>query len=190
MVIEETNLKDCFVIIPHVFEDNRGYFFESFNKNKFKDITGKAVDFVQDNESKSSKGVLRGLHFQIGAYEQSKLIRVVKGRILDVCVDLRKNEPSFGHYFSVELSDKNKKQVFIPKGFAHGFLVLEDNTVINYKCDNFYSKNHERGIIFNDTDLNINWNDSPSDLVLSEKDKSLPTLSEYLNENKSFSNRG
>lgn len=182
MVVEETNLKDCYVIKPQVFEDNRGYFFESFNKNKFQEITGLTIDFVQDNESKSSKGVLRGLHFQIGNYEQSKLVRVVKGAIRDICVDLREGSPTFGQSFSVELNEDNKNQLFVPKGFAHGFAVLKDDTIINYKCDNFYHKPSERGIIYNDKDLNINWGISESEVTLSEKDKELPTLSEYLNE--------
>ena len=183
MDIEKTNLKDCFIIAPKVFEDDRGYFFESFNKNKFQKLTGLNTSFVQDNQSKSSKGVLRGLHFQIGEFEQSKLIRVIKGRILDVCVDLREKSSTFGKYVSVELNEKNNKQLFIPRGFAHGFLVLEDNTIINYKCDNFYNTNSERGIIFNDKDLNIDWESSIKDVILSAKDKTLPTLSEYLNEN-------
>ena len=183
MDIENTNLQDCFIITPKIFEDNRGCFFESFNKNKFQKLTGLNVSFVQDNQSKSSKGVLRGLHFQIGEFEQSKLIRVIKGRILDVCVDLRKKSSTFGNYVSVELNEKNNKQLFIPRGFAHGFLVLEDNTIINYKCDNFYNTNSERGIIFNDKDLNIDWGSSIKDVILSAKDKTLPTLLEYLNEN-------
>jgi len=183
MVLEETNLKDCYVINPDVFEDNRGYFFESFNANKFYDLTNINVNFVQDNESKSLKGVLRGLHFQIGEYEQSKLMRVVKGAILDVCVDMRLHSKTFGHHFSVELSEYNKKQLFVPRGFAHGFFVLKNDTIINYKCDNFYNKSFERGIIYNDKELNIDWGISNSNVILSEKDKNLPTLSKYLNGN-------
>lgn len=183
MTAEETKLKDCFVLTPSVFEDNRGYFFESFNKRKFQELTGLSIDFVQDNQSKSDRGVLRGLHFQIGDHAQSKLIRVIKGSIFDICVDLRKDSETFGQYFSIELNEKNNKQLFIPRGFAHGFLVLKDNTIINYKCDNFYNKNAERGIIFNDKQINIDWDFPENNLVLSEKDKQQPTLSEYLNEN-------
>ncbi|WP_040279606.1 dTDP-4-dehydrorhamnose 3,5-epimerase [Psychroserpens damuponensis] len=183
MIVEKTHLKDCYVLEPRVFEDHRGYFFESFNANNFQKKTGLVIDFVQDNESKSSKGVLRGLHFQIGAYEQSKLVRVVQGAIIDVCVDLRTDSPTFLQSFSAELNDENKKQLFVPKGFAHGFVVLKDNTIINYKCDNFYHKDAERGIIYNDNDLNIDWRLSKDEIILSEKDEVLPTLSEYLNEN-------
>jgi len=183
MTIERTPLKDCYILSPTVFKDHRGYFFESYNKNKFKELTGLSVDFVQDNQSKSSRGVLRGLHFQIGAYQQAKLIRVISGGILDVCVDLREGSPTFGQHVSVELNTQNKKQAFVPRGFAHGFVVLEENTIINYKCDNFYNKDFERGIIFNDKDLNIDWQYPNNDLILSNNDKSLPTLSEYLNEN-------
>ncbi|WP_298893592.1 dTDP-4-dehydrorhamnose 3,5-epimerase [uncultured Psychroserpens sp.] len=182
MVVEETHLKDCYVIKPQVFEDNRGYFFESFNAKKFQKETGMTIDFVQDNESKSSKNVLRGLHFQVGNYEQSKLVRVVQGAVIDVCVDLREESPTFGQSFSIELNQDNKKQLFVPKGFAHGFVVLKDNTIINYKCDNFYHQPSERGLIFNDKDLNIDWGISEDDAILSEKDKELPSLSEYLNE--------
>ena len=182
MTVEETHLKDCYVITPQVFKDNRGYFFESFNADKFQKTTGLTINFVQDNESNSSKNVLRGLHFQIGDYAQSKLVRVVKGAVIDVCVDLREDSPTFKQSFSVELNEDNKKQLFVPKGFAHGFVVLKDNTIINYKCDNFYHKPSERGIIFNDTELNINWGISEDNAILSEKDKELPTLSAYLNE--------
>lgn len=183
MTIEETNLKGCYVITPQVFEDERGYFFESFNASKFRDLTNVDVNFVQDNESKSSQGVLRGLHFQIGTYEQSKLMRVVNGAVLDVCVDMRINSETFGHYFSVELNENNRKQLFVPKGFAHGFFVLEEETIINYKCDNFYNKKSERGVIYNDKELNIDWGISEHKIILSDKDKKLPTLLEYLNEN-------
>lgn len=182
MRVEKTHLKDCYVITPQVFEDHRGYFFESFNANKFQELTGLTINFVQDNESKSSRGVLRGLHFQTGDHEQSKLVRVIKGAIIDFCVDLRKESPTFGKSFSVELSEDNKTQLFVPKGFAHGFVVLKDNTIINYKCDNFYNKDSERGIIFNDKDLNIDWRISEDEIILSDKDKELPTFSEYLNE--------
>ena len=183
MTVEETKLKDCFVITPNVFADERGYFFESFNARKFKELTNIAVNFVQDNESKSLKGVLRGLHFQTGEHEQSKLIRVISGAILDVCVDLRRGSKTFGQHFSITLSADNKKQLFVPKGFAHGFFVLKNDTVINYKCDHFYNKASERGIVYDDKELNIDWGLSENEIILSDKDKVLPTFLEYLNEN-------
>ena len=138
MKATETKLKGCFVIEPNVLKDTRGYFFESFNQNKFNELIGQDIDFVQDNESFSSKGVLRGLHFQTGDYAQAKLVRVIKGKVLDVVVDMRKNSPTFGEHFSIELSEDNKKQLFVPRGFAHGFIVLSDTAIFSYKCDNFY----------------------------------------------------
>jgi dTDP-4-dehydrorhamnose 3,5-epimerase len=182
MIAEETHLKDCYLIKPKVFDDHRGYFFESFNADTFQEMTGLIINFVQDNESKSSKGVLRGLHFQIGNNAQSKLVRVVKGAVLDVCLDIRKGSPTFGQTFSVELNEDNKKQLFVPKGFAHGFLVLKDDTIINYKCDNFYDKDSERSILYNDKELNFDWGVPEGDIILSDKDKQAPTLAEYLNE--------
>ena len=176
MIIEQTNLKGCFVIKPNVFKDERGWFFESFNANVFSKETGITINFVQDNESKSSKGVLRGLHFQTGDYAQAKLVRVVKGSVLDVCVDIRKDSRTFGKYYSLILDDKEHKQLYIPKGFAHGFLVLEDDTVFSYKCDKYYHKPSESGIIFNDKKLNIDWGVSEDQLILSEKDKQLPSF--------------
>lgn len=176
MTVEETYLKGCFVITPRVFKDERGYFFESFNKKVFEEETGVSVDFVQDNQSQSSKGVLRGLHYQEGKFAQAKLVKVIKGAVLDVCVDLRKNSVTFGQHFSTVLNSIEKKQLFIPRGFAHGFLVLEDDTVFSYKCDNYYNKSSERGVIYNDKDLNIDWKFSKEKLILSEKDKSLPSL--------------
>lgn len=180
MTIETTNLRDCFVINPTVFEDERGYFFESFNKQSFKQHTGLEIDFVQDNQSQSAKGVLRGLHFQVGDYEQAKLVRVIKGSVLDVCVDLRKNAETYLQHFSVVLSESNKKQLFIPRGFAHGFLVLEDNTIFSYKCDNYYNQAAESGIIYNDNDLGIAWEFPENKLIVSEKDQLLPSLKQYL----------
>ncbi|WP_242134074.1 dTDP-4-dehydrorhamnose 3,5-epimerase [Aestuariivivens marinum] len=179
MNIEKTHLKGCFVITPQVFKDERGYFFESFNKEAFEKVTGLSVNFVQDNESKSSKGVLRGLHLQTGGFSQAKLIRVTKGKVLDVCVDLRQDSQTFGKYFSIVLDDVKKQQVFIPKGFAHGFLVLEDDTVFTYKCDNFYKKEFEAGIIYNDTTLNIDWDFPENELIISEKDLQLPTFEAF-----------
>lgn len=176
MKIEKTNLEGCFVLSPKIIEDNRGFFLESFNKKEFEAQTGIATSFVQDNESKSSKGVLRGLHFQSGIHAQAKLVRVVKGRVLDVCVDLRPESFSFGKHFSIILDGVKKKQMYIPKGFAHGFLVLEDDTIFNYKCDAFYKKTAEKGIKFDDWILNINWNYPKDELILSKKDIELPTF--------------
>ncbi|HMR15069.1 MAG TPA: dTDP-4-dehydrorhamnose 3,5-epimerase [Mariniflexile sp.] len=176
MVIEETYLKGCFVITPKVFEDERGYFFESFNQKTFEAETGLKVNFVQDNQSKSSKGVLRGLHFQIGEHAQAKLVQVIKGKVLDVCVDIRKESPTFGKQFSLILDEVDRKQLYIPRGFAHGFVVLENDTIFSYKCDNFYNKAFEAGIIFNDEDLKIDWGFSKETLLISEKDLSLPSF--------------
>ena len=178
MIVEETHLKGCFIIEPQVFEDRRGYFFESFIKAEFKVKTGIDANFVQDNESKSARGVLRGLHFQKGAYAQAKLVRVIKGKVLDIAVDIRKNSKTFGEHFSLELSEENRKQLFIPRGFAHGFLVLEDDTIFSYKCDNYYNKASESGIIYNDKDLNIDWKLETNEFIISEKDMQLPTFKE------------
>ncbi|WP_418508825.1 dTDP-4-dehydrorhamnose 3,5-epimerase [Corallibacter sp.] len=176
MRLIETKLKDCFVIEPNVFADDRGYFFESYNKEKFNKALGQNINFVQDNESFSSKGVLRGLHFQKGEFAQAKLVRVIKGEVLDVAVDLRPDSPSFGKYESVVLTGENKKQFFVPRGFAHGFVVLSDTAIFSYKCDNFYNKESEGGLIFNDKTLNIDWKLPESECLLSEKDKILPTF--------------
>ncbi|GAA3566185.1 dTDP-4-dehydrorhamnose 3,5-epimerase [Snuella lapsa] len=174
MTITPTPLKDCYIIQPQIFEDERGYFFESFNQRDFEEQTGIRVDFVQDNQSQSSKGVLRGLHFQKGAFAQAKLVRVVKGKVLDVCVDIRKGSPTFGQHFSVVLDAIEHKQLYIPRGFAHGFLVLENDTIFTYKCDNYYNSASESGIIFNDRTLNIDWGMPDSQLIISEKDQNLP----------------
>lgn len=182
MTVEETYLKECFVVTPKIIKDERGYFFESFNKAQFEKKTGIDANFVQDNQSQSLKGVLRGLHFQTGEFAQAKLVRVIKGKVLDVCVDLRKQSPTFGKYFSIILDDIKKKQLFIPRGFAHGFLVLEDNTIFSYKCDNYYNKASEKGIIYNDKTLNIDWKLSKNNVILSKKDKTYPTLKAFLNE--------
>lgn len=174
MNIIDTGLNDCFIIEPSVFEDERGYFLETYNQHQFKSKMGLRAKFVQDNESKSSKGVLRGLHYQKGKYGQAKLVRVVKGRVLDVAVDIREKSSTFGKHIAVELSEDNKKQLFVPRGFAHGFVVLEDETIFNYKCDNLYNKPSEAGIIFNDPLLNIDWKLPENDLIISEKDLVLP----------------
>ncbi len=175
MTVEEIYLKGCFIITPNIFEDDRGCFFENFNQRLFEAKIGLKVDFVQDNQSQSSKGVLRGLHYQEGElFAQAKLVSVVRGSVLDVCVDLRKDSLTFGKHFSIILNAIEKKQLFVPRGFAHGFLVLEDHTIFSYKCDNYYNKTFERGIIYNDTTLNIDWKFPEEKFILSEKDKTLP----------------
>lgn len=176
MIAKETKLKGCFIIQPQIFQDKRGYFLESYNKRVFRDLVGCDVNFVQDNESLSSKGVLRGLHYQMGIHAQAKLVRVIKGNILDIVVDIRENSPTFGQHLALELSEKNKKQLFIPRGFAHGFVVLSDTAIFSYKCDNFYNKHSEAGIIYNDSTLNIDWQLKEKELTISDKDSVLPTF--------------
>tara|TARA_B110000459_G_scaffold142276_1_gene155063 strand:+ start:165 stop:710 length:546 start_codon:yes stop_codon:yes gene_type:complete len=177
MTATETKLKGCFIIEPKAFKDSRGYFFESFNQNTFNKLIGKIVDFVQDNESFSSKGVLRGLHFQTGAYAQAKLVRAVKGTVLDVVVDMRKESPTFSEHFSIELSEENKRQLFVPRGFAHGFIVLSETAIFSYKCDNFYDKFSEKGLRYDDPSLGIDWKLPSNEFIISEKDLLLPTFS-------------
>ena len=176
MRVEETKLKGCFIIHDTVFADSRGYFFESFNKQKFDSLTGINTTFVQDNQSKSTRGVLRGLHFQKGEHAQAKLVRVLEGSVLDVAVDLRKDSPTFGQYEAVELTEDNHLQFFIPRGFAHGFIVLSETATFFYKCDNFYNKESDGGVIYNDTTINIDWKIDTKDLILSEKDINQPSL--------------
>lgn len=176
MTAIETKLKGCYIIEPKIFEDERGYFFESFNQSKFNELIGSDVNFIQDNESFSSRGVLRGLHYQIGDHAQAKLVRVIKGSVLDVAVDLRKNSPSFGKHIAIELDEFNKKQLFIPRGFAHGFVVLSNTAIFSYKCDNFYNKESEGGIIFNDSELDIHWKMTEQELIISEKDSLLSSF--------------
>jgi len=173
MNIVHTHLEGCFILEPKIINDDRGYFYESYNKNTFKKVTGLDVDFVQDNQSFSSKGVLRGLHYQIGEAAQAKLVRVIHGAVIDVAVDIRKESATFGQYVAVELSNDNKKQLFVPRGFAHGFVVVSDEAEFAYKCDNFYSKEHERGIVYNDATLDINWGFNSSELIISDKDQVL-----------------
>ncbi len=173
MVITKTGLKDCFVIEPKVFGDHRGYFFESFNSKKFRELTKLEINFVQDNEAFSNRGVLRGLHFQKGEFAQAKLVRVVKGKVLDVAVDIRPNSKTYGKHFSIILSEENKKQLFIPRGFAHGYAVLEDNTIFTYKCDNYYCPEAEGGIKYNDKNLSITWMLNENEVKISEKDNNL-----------------
>ncbi len=169
MEYEETNIKGVWILTPKVFNDNRGYFFEAWKKSDFEAHVGK-VDFIQDNESKSSYGVLRGLHYQKGEFSQAKLVRVIKGKVLDVAVDLRQSSPTFGKYVMVELSEDNKRQLFIPRGFAHGFLVLSQEAVFTYKVDNIYAPAHEASIRWNDPQIGINWPIDQKDVVTSPKD--------------------
>jgi len=174
MRIEATPLKDCYIIHDTVFEDSRGYFFESFNRQKFEELTGISAGFVQDNQSSSTRGVLRGLHFQRGEHAQAKLVRVLQGTVLDVAVDIRNDSPTFGKYFALELSDSSRTQLFIPRGFAHGFVVLSERAVFFYKCDNYYNKASEGGILYDDASLNIDWQLPEESLILSDKDKQNP----------------
>ena len=176
MRVEETKLSGCFIIHDTVFPDSRGYFFESFNKQRFDSLTGTNTNFVQDNQSKSTRGVLRGLHFQQGEHAQAKLVRVLEGKVLDVAVDLRKESPTFGQYVAVELTGDNHVQFFIPRGFGHGFLVLSEMATFFYKCDNFYNKESDGGLIYNDSTINIDWKMDTSELILSEKDANQPTF--------------
>ena len=168
----------CFVITPKIIRDQRGYFMESFNEKTFAEKIGLDVHFVQDNQSFSTKGVLRGLHYQAGDHAQAKLVRVLKGEVLDVAVDIRPDSPTYGQYDSAILSGENQKQFFVPRGFAHGFLVLSDSAVFFYKCDNFYNKESEGGIIYNDASIGIDWGFPHLDLLVSEKDKHLPALAD------------
>lgn len=171
-----TKLEGCFIIEPKIILDERGYFMESFNERTFQNGIGQEVHFVQDNQSYSSKGVLRGLHYQTGDHAQAKLVRVLQGEVLDVAVDIRPNSPTFGQYEAVVLSGDNQRQFFVPRGFAHGFLVLSDTATFFYKCDNFYNKESEGGIIYNDKSINIDWSFSSDKLIISEKDKVQPTI--------------
>jgi dTDP-4-dehydrorhamnose 3,5-epimerase len=182
------SIPDVWVIEPTAHGDERGYFAETYRQDKFEDALGLRVNFVQDNESKSYKGVLRGLHFQLAPYAQSKLVRVIEGAVLDVAVDVRRGSPSFGQHVAVELSGVNRKQMFIPRGFAHGFLVLTDTATFAYKVDNFYSPECDRGLAFDDIDLNIDWKLTKQELLVSDKDSQQPRLTEltdffYFNHN-------
>lgn len=178
MRIVKHDVEGLLMIEPQVFGDERGYFFESFNAERFLADTGIEITFVQDNESLSKRGVLRGLHFQREPYAQTKLVRVVRGKVLDVAVDIRPESPTFGRYVATELSGENHRQMFIPKGFAHGYVVLEDNTIFQYKCDEFYHPESEDGIAWNDPKIGIDWGIPESEIILSEKDKNRPLLSE------------
>jgi dTDP-4-dehydrorhamnose 3,5-epimerase len=179
MEIIDTSLKDVFLIKPTVYRDDRGYFYESFHHSRYEAL-GLPCNFVQDNEAKSGKGVLRGLHYQTGSNAQTKLVRVVTGRVYDVIVDIRNNSPTYGEWLGVELSQENKFQLFVPKGFAHGYLVLEDDTIFSYKCDNYYNKDSEGGIRYDDPNLNIEWPSLTLDYIISSKDQVLPYLGDHL----------
>lgn len=181
MEITTTNFKDLLICNPTVHNDDRGYFFESFNLTKFTALTGISPQFVQDNQSRSDFGVLRGLHFQKGEKAQAKLVRVLHGEVLDVVVDLRKEEPTYGKSFSIVLSAANKTQLYVPRGFAHGFLVLSTEATFFYKCDNYYDNESELGLRYNDPVLGINWHLPQEDLILSDKDMVLPTLESLQN---------
>lgn len=176
MTFTESALQGCFIIEPKVLKDDRGYFMESYNLRTFQDKTGITQPFVQDNQSFSTKGVLRGLHYQTGEHAQAKLVRVIQGEVLDVAVDIRPNSPTFGKYESVLLTGENQKQFYIPRGYAHGFLVLSDTALFFYKCDNFYNKESEGGIIYSDASIGIDWKMNLNELLVSEKDAILPEL--------------
>lgn len=183
MQIEEAEIPGCYIIHDDIFDDARGYFFESFNKETFRKLTGLHIDFVQDNQSQSKKYVLRGLHFQRGEFAQAKLVRVLQGTVLDIAVDLRKESTTFGKYLAIELSAENRKQLFIPRGFAHGFLVLSDTADFFYKCDQYYNKTSECGLQFNDSDIAIDWKIDEQHLIINDKDRNNFSLKELLDKN-------
>ncbi|WP_324024729.1 dTDP-4-dehydrorhamnose 3,5-epimerase [Maribacter sp. BPC-D8] len=180
MKITETKLKGCLILEPQIFKDNRGVFFEVFKKKELSDFLGYEVDFVQENKSLSKKGVLRGLHFQKGNSTQAKLVSVQKGEVVDVIVDIRPDSVTFGEHVKVHLSDVNNKSIFIPKGMAHGFVTLTENVIFTYLCDNYYDPKTESGILYNDSDLAIDWGFASSELIVSEKDLILPTFKELM----------
>ena len=178
MKFSRTAIEDVVIIEPKVHGDHRGYFVETYRKDKLEEFLGYSINFCQDNESKSKKGVLRGLHYQLPPHAQTKLVRVIKGRVLDVAVDIRKGSPTFGQYVAVELSEANKKQLLVPRGFAHGFVVLEDDTIFAYKVDSYYSPECDRGIAYNDPSIGIDWQLPENELLLSDKDTKQPKLNE------------
>ncbi len=180
MKVTEIHLKGCFIIDPQVFGDERGNFLLEYNKKEFQKKTGFKGDFVLENQSTSQYGVVRGLHLQSGEYSQAKLVRVIKGKVLDVVVDVRKESKTFGEVFSIELSGDNNKQLFVPRGFLHGFSVLEEDTIVSYKCDNYYHPDSEVGVIYNDKNLGIDWKLHEKEIVLSEKDSVLLKLEEVI----------
>ncbi|QFG53709.1 dTDP-4-dehydrorhamnose 3,5-epimerase [Chryseobacterium sp.] len=178
MKMYPTPLKDCYILEPTIFEDERGYFYEKFNERRFEELTGMNGHFVQDNISKSSYGVLRGLHLQKGDHAQAKLVSCLEGRVWDVAVDLRLGSATFGQWYGVELTGENKRQFYVPRGFGHGFSVLSETAVFAYKCDNFYDKASEGGVLWNDEDLGIDWKLPAEDVVLSDKDRIMPRFAE------------
>lgn len=178
MKFVDTNIPDLYIIEPQLYGDTRGYFFESYNHEEFKKNISK-VNFVQDNESKSVRGVLRGLHFQCPPFDQSKLVRCIEGEVIDVALDIRKGSPTYGKYFSLSLTGINKKQLFIPKGFAHGFSVISDSAIFAYKVDNFYAPEYDAGIRFNDNDIDIDWGLDENEIKLSKKDSILPFFKDF-----------
>lgn len=179
MEMEKTEIEGCFVITSKVFADERGQFFESFHNEKFKKATGLDISFVQDNISVSRKNVIRGLHFQEGAHAQAKLVQAIKGKVLDVVVDIRKESPTFGKHLKIILSEENRKQIFVPKGIAHGFVVLSEEAVFSYKCDAYYHPASEAGIFYADEQLKIDWQIDMKEAIVSPKDQELPTLKSY-----------
>ena len=179
MNFTKTSIEGLFIIEPRVFKDGRGYFFESYSKAKFEEA-GINIDFVQDNQSFSAKGTVRGLHAQFAPHAQAKLVRVIQGRVLDVAVDVRKGSPTYGKYETIELSAENQLQFLIPQGFLHGFATLEDNTIFAYKVNNYYAKECETGVIWNDPTLAIDWGVDPADALISPKDELLPTFADYV----------
>lgn len=170
MNILKTPIEGLLILEPTVFEDARGYFLESFHQKRYREA-GIFADFVQDNESRSSRGVIRGLHYQIDPYSQGKLVRVIEGAVYDIALDLRQQSPTFGQWFGIELSGQNKKQFYVPRGFAHGFSVLSETAIFSYKCDQYYQPEHERGILYNDPEIGIDWKIPENEAVVSEKDK-------------------
>jgi len=174
----KTEIPEVIIIEPKVFSDERGYFFESFRQDKLEEFLGYKINFCQDNESKSKQGVLRGLHYQLPPFAQTKLVRVIKGNVLDIAVDIRKGSPTFGKYVAVELTEDNKKQIFIPRGFAHGFLVTSKEAVFTYKVDNYYASEYDRSIRFDDPDISIDWKFPKKNILISDKDKNAPYLKE------------
>ena len=180
MNLIKTKLDGLVVLKPTVFKDNRGYFMESYNQKNINKLLGN-INFIQDNESESSRGVLRGLHFQKPPYTQAKLVRCLKGSVLDVALDLRKDSKTYGIFETISLTEENKKQLFIPKGFAHGFIVLSKSAIFSYKVDNYYNSDSESGVLWSDLDLNIDWKINKNEIIVSEKDKNLPTFNEIIN---------
>jgi len=178
MKFTRTEIEDVVVIEPKIYGDDRGYFVETYRKDKLEEFVGYSLNFCQDNESKSSKGVLRGLHYQLPPFAQTKLVRVIQGKVLDIAVDIRKGSPTFGKYVAVELSSENKKQLLVPRGFAHGFVVLEDDTIFSYKVDNYYNPECDRGIAYNDSSICVEWGLNPDELILSDKDKNAPSITQ------------